>query len=143
MITKYDLLLIECSRDETSWTIMQRSKRYSVSTMFLREKPESAKFVVIVTDPRNVSTCEVIKVSRDITEATPLTHLARAPLELAPRQPIEPPVLPTPRREKKSWIVETVESIAIDKTRSNEASSVKVDKSENKVIEATRDVKGH
>ena len=120
---------------------MKRSKHYSVSRMFLREKAESAKFVVIVTDPRNVSTREIIKVSRDITEATLLTHLARAPLELVPRQPIKPPVLPTPRREKKPLIVETVESVAIDKNRSNEASSAKIDKTKSEVIGATRDVK--
>ena len=105
MITKYDLMLIEFSRDETSWTIMQRSKHYSVSSMFLRERPQSVKFMVILTDPRNVSTREIIKVSRDVTEATPWTYLARAPLELVPRpgwsehltsRPSKPPVSPMP-----------------------------------------------
>ena len=105
MITKYDLMLIEFSRDETSWTIMQRSDHYSVPRMFLRERPQSVKFMVILTDPRNVSTREIIKVSRDVTEATPLTYLARAPLELVPRpgwsehltsRPSKPPVLPMP-----------------------------------------------
>ena len=129
MITKYDLMLMEFSRDGTNWTMIQRSNHYSVSTIFLREKPESAKFMVIVTDTRNVSTREIIKASRDITETTPLTYLARAPLEVAPRQPIKPPVLPTPQREKKPLIVETAESEKdeIDKNSSNEASSAKVD----------------
>ena len=97
--------------------------------------------MVIVTDPRNLSTCEVIKVSREKTEASPLTYLPRAPLELVPLQPIKSPVLPTPRREKKPLIVETVESEKdevvgndhddrakvdeIDKNRGNEASSSK------------------
>ena len=135
MITKNDLMLIEFSRDETSWT-MQRSKHHSVSRMFLRERPQSVKFMVIVTDPRNVSTREIIKVSRDVTEATPLAYLARAPLELVPCPgwsehltsiPIKPPVLLLPRREKKPLIVETVGSAAINKNRSKEASSVKVD----------------
>ena len=141
MITKYDLMMIEFSRDERSWIILQRSKRYSVSRRFLREKLESVKFMVIVTDPRNVSSREIIKVSRDVTEALPLKCLARAPLELVPFQLIKSPVLPTPRREKKPLIVETVESEKdevvghdhddrakvdeIDKNRGNEASSSK------------------
>ena len=61
MITKYDLMLIEFDRDGTKWTIMQRSKHYSVSRMALREKPESVKFMIIVTDSPNVSKREIIK----------------------------------------------------------------------------------
>ena len=56
--------------------------------------------MVIVTDPRNVSTRKIIKVSRDIAETTPLTYLARAPLELVPRQPIKPPVANASTREE-------------------------------------------
>ena len=83
-----------------------------------------------------MSTREIIKVSRDVTEATPLAYLARAPLELVPCPgwsehltsiPIKPPVLLLPRSEKKPLIVETVGSAAINKNRSKEASSVKVD----------------
>ena len=121
MITKFDLMLSEFSRDGTNCTIIQRSKHYTVSRMFLREKPVSVKFMVVVTDPRNESTSEIIKVSHSITETTPLTHLVRAPLELVYRvqagqsirlasRPIQPSVLPTPQREKKPLIVETVES---------------------------------
>ena len=147
MITKDDLMMIEFSRDETSWTKLHRSKNYSVARMFLREKPESLKFMVIVTDPRNLSTREVIKVFRDITEGLPLTYLARASLEFLPLQPIKPPVLPTPPREKKRLIVEAVESgkdddagnahddrakvDLIDKNKSNDTSSSKVDKTNN------------
>ena len=75
MITKYDLVLIEFSRDGTNWTILQRSKHYSASRMFF----ESVRFIIIVTDPRNESTLEIIKVTRDVTEATPLSYQARAP----------------------------------------------------------------
>ena len=82
---KYDLILLEISRDGANWTISQRSKHYSASSMFLREKPESARFMIIVTDPRNESTREVIEGTCDVTEATPLSYLARAPIELAPR----------------------------------------------------------
>ena len=110
MITKDDLMMIEFSPDETSWTIQQRSKHYSVARLCLREKPESVKFMVIVTDPRNLSTRVVIEVSRDITEASPWTYWAHAPLELVPLQPMKPPVLPTSRRDKKRMIVETVET---------------------------------
>ena len=79
MITKYDLMLIEFTSDGASWTIIQRSKHCSVSRMFLREKPQSVRFMIIVTDPCNVSTREVIKVSREVTEATPLMCAAQAP----------------------------------------------------------------
>ena len=57
--------------------------------------------------------------SRDITETTPLTYLARALLDLVPRprwskqlasRPIKPIVLSTPQHEKKQMIVEVVES---------------------------------
>ena len=55
-ITKYDLKLIEFTSDGASWTIIQRSRHYSVSRMFLRENPQSVRFMIIVTDPCNVST---------------------------------------------------------------------------------------
>ena len=109
MITKYDLMLIEFNRDGTKWTVLQRSKHCSVSRIFLREKPENVRFMIIVTDTRNESTREIIKVSRNETEATPLSYLARAPIELVPRpcgskhlasRQIRPPVMPTPQREK-------------------------------------------
>ena len=119
VVTKYDLMMIEFSRDETSWTKIQRSKHYSVLRILY------------------VTTREVIKV----TEALQLTYLAGAPLEWVPPQPIKPPALPTPRREKKQLIVEIVESIAIDKNRTNEVSSSRVDKTSNEVIETTRDEK--
>ena len=65
---KHDLMLIEFASDGTSWTIIQRSKHHSVSRIFLREKPQSVRFMIIVSDPCNVSTREVIKVSREVTE---------------------------------------------------------------------------
>ena len=61
---------------------MQRNEHYPGSRMVLREKPESVKFMLIVTDPPNVSTREMIKVSREFTEITPLSLSPRAPLEL-------------------------------------------------------------
>ena len=82
MITKYDLMLIEFTGDGMSWTVLQRSKHYSVSRMFLREKQQIVRFMIIVTDPCNVSTREVIKVSREVPEVTHLTCSARAPLEM-------------------------------------------------------------
>ena len=63
-VKKYNLLTIEFDRGGKNWTIMRRNKHYSVSSMFLREKPVSVKFMLIVTDLHNVSTREVIKVSR-------------------------------------------------------------------------------
>ena len=63
MITKYDLMMIEFDRDGKSWTIMQRSKHYTVSRVVLRERPQSVKFMLIWTHPPNVSTREIIKIS--------------------------------------------------------------------------------
>ena len=119
MITKYDLMMVEFDRDGKHWTIMQRSKHYSVSKMVLRDGPQSVKFMLIVADPPNVSTCENIKMSREFLEITAMSYGARAPLELVPcpgwpqhmkSNPTKPPVLPTPRRENKTLIVETDEN---------------------------------
>ena len=104
VITKYDLMLIEFTSDGASWTIIQRSKHYSVSRMFLREKPQSVRFMIIVTDPCNVSTREVIKVSREVTEATPLMCAAQAPLEMVLSKPLKP----TPQSAKKPLIDKAV-----------------------------------
>ena len=158
MITKYDLMMIEFDRAGKSWTIKQRSKHYSVTRMILRDRPQSVKFMLVVTEPPNVSTREVIKISRGFTGVTALSYGARAPIELVPRQgwlknmktnPTKPPppVLPTPRRVNKSLIVETDESgkevdvktvhdevMVIAENQNNEASSSssgnKVDKNE-------------
>ena len=74
--------------------------------------------MIIVTGPYNESTREIIKVTRDVTEATPLSYLARARIELVPRpgwtkhlvsRPIRSLVLPTPQRQKKSLIVDVVD----------------------------------
>ena len=64
--------------------------------------------MLIVADPSNVSTREVVNISREFTEVTALSNGAHAPIELVPRQgwlkqmksnPTKPPppVLPTPR----------------------------------------------
>ena len=46
--------------------------------MFLREKPETVRFMIFVTDPRNECTRKIPKVTRDDTEAIPLSvHDAR------------------------------------------------------------------
>ena len=73
--------------------------------MVLRDRPQSTR--------------EIINISREFTEITALSYGARAPLELEPRlgwlkhmksNPTKPPVLPTPRRENKTLIVETDEN---------------------------------
>ena len=51
MIPKYDLMMIEFDRDGKNWTIMQRSKHYSVSRTVKRDQPQSVNFKLIVTDP--------------------------------------------------------------------------------------------
>ena len=90
MITKYDMMLIEFTNDGRSWTVQHRSKPYSVSRMFFREMPQSVRFMIVVTDPCNVSTREVIKVSRGIAEETTLTCSARAPLEMTLSKSLKP-----------------------------------------------------
>ena len=42
--------------------------------------------MLIVTEPPNVSTREVIKISREFTDVTALSCGTREPIELAPRQ---------------------------------------------------------
>ena len=63
MITKYDLMMIEFDRHGKRWTISQRSKHYSVTRMILCDRPQSVKFMPIVTEPPNVSTREVTALS--------------------------------------------------------------------------------
>ena len=66
IITKYDLMMIEFDRDGKNWTVTQRSKHYSVTRMVLRDRPQSVKFMLIVTDPPYVSTREIIKISHHV-----------------------------------------------------------------------------
>ena len=77
--------------------------------MILRDRPQSVKLMLIVPEPPNVSTREVIKISGEFTEVTALSYGARAPIELVPRQgwlkamksrPTTFPVMPAPRREQ-------------------------------------------
>ena len=95
MTTSYDLMMIEFKSDKARWTIIQRSKHSSVSRMFLREKPQSVRFMIVVPDPLNVSTREVITVSREVTEATPLICAAQAPLQMVLTKPFKP----TPKKK--------------------------------------------
>ena len=74
MITKYDLMMIEFDRDGKNRTITQRRKHYSVTKMILRDRAQSVKFMLIVTEPPNVSTREIIKISREFTEVTALSE---------------------------------------------------------------------
>ena len=56
MTMKYDFMIIEFDGDGKNWTILPRSRHYSVSRIVLRGQPQSVKFMLIVTDPPNVST---------------------------------------------------------------------------------------
>ena len=123
MITSYDLMLVEFTSDGTSWTITQRSKHYSVSRMFLREKPQVVGFMIFVTRG-------VIKVSREVTDATLLMCAAQAPLEMVLSKPLKP----TAQHAKKPLIDEAVKKThdvrakvdEIDKNRSHEAYNAQV-----------------
>ena len=90
MNTSYDIMMIEFTGDRASWTINRRSKHSSVARMVLRETPRSVRFMIIVTDPLNVSTQKVIKVSREVTEATLLSCVSQAPLEMVLMKPLKP-----------------------------------------------------
>ena len=83
-------MMTEFPSDKASWTIIQRSKHSSVSRMVLRETPRSVRFMVIVTDPLNVSTREVMKVSREVTEIIPLICASQAPLGMVLMKPLKP-----------------------------------------------------
>ena len=59
MITKCDLVMIEIDRGGKNW-----ANHYSVSRMVLRDRPQRVNFMLIVTDPSDVSTREITKISR-------------------------------------------------------------------------------
>ena len=126
MITKYDLMLIEFTSDATSWTIIKRNKHCSVSRMFLREKPQSVRFMIIVTDPLKMSTLEVIKVSREVTETVPLICASKALLDMVLMKPLKP----TPKKKP-----------LIGKTNDNRAKVDKVDRTNAEIVES-KDEKG-
>ena len=120
MITSYDLMMIEFSSEKTSWTIIQRTKHSSVARMFVREKPKSVRFMIIVTDPLNVSTREVIKVSREVTETIPLICAPQSPLEMV----LMKPLMPAPTRKP-----------FFGKTHDDRARVDKVDKPNAEIVE--------
>ena len=78
MITIYDLMMSEFRSCWEELDHTQRSKHYSVTRMILRDRPQSVKIMLIVTEPPNVSTREVIKISREFAEGTALSYGARA-----------------------------------------------------------------
>ena len=104
MVTKYDMVTALITRHRE----------------FFREKTESVRFMILVTDPRNETLREIIKVTRDVSEEIPLTYLMRAPIELVTRlgsakhispKQAKPPMLPTPQqRQKKPLIVAVVDN---------------------------------
>ena len=117
----FELLLKELEK-LVGFGLMKRQKFDHCGRQYeQRDRPQSVKFMLIVTEPPNVSTREVIKISREFTEVTARSYGAHAPIELVPRQgwlkhlksnPTKPPppVLPTPRRVNKTLIVEIDES---------------------------------
>ena len=82
MIRSYDMMMIEFTSGKSSWNIVQRTKHSSVARMYVREKPQSVRFMIIVTDPSNLSQREVIKVTREVTETIPLICAPQAPIEM-------------------------------------------------------------
>ena len=90
--------------------------------MFLRVIPESVRFMILVTDPRNETVREIIKVdSRRLRGDTSVIFHAcshRTGHAVGSRQ-AKPPVLPTPtHRQKKPLIVEVVDNVVSQKCAS-------------------------
>ena len=90
MITSYDLMMIEFTGDKASSHILQRTKHTSVAKIFVRDQPQSVRFMIIVSDPLNLSQREVIIVTREVTETTPLICSPQAPLEMVLMKPLSP-----------------------------------------------------
>ena len=95
MITSYDMIMIEFTSDKASWNILKRTRHTSVARIFVRDQPQSVRFMSIVTDPWNLSLRGVIKVTREITETTPLTCSPQGPLEMVLMKPLSP----TPKKK--------------------------------------------
>ena len=102
-VAKCHLILVEFSRDRKNWTIKHRSMRCSASRLFL--KPVSLRFTVLVIDPSNESMREIINVTRDASEAVPLSYEQPAPIELVTRPGWDERFLEKPQksRQSKRW----------------------------------------
>ena len=114
-------MMIEFTNDKSSWNIIQVTKHSSVARMFVREKPQSVRFMVIVKDPLDMATREVIKVSREFTErVVPLICSPQAPLEMV----LMKPLMPMPNKKP-----------LIGKTHDDRARVDKVDKPNVEIVE--------
>ena len=82
MITSCDMMMIEFTSDKTSWNIIQGTMHTSVAKKFVRDQPQSVRFMIVVSDPLNLSQREVIKVTREVTETLPLICSPQAPHEM-------------------------------------------------------------
>ena len=56
---------------------------------------QSVRFMIIVSDPLNLSQREVIKVTREVTETTPLICSPQAPVDMV----LMKPLLPRPKKK--------------------------------------------
>ena len=105
-ITSCDMMMFEFTSDKASWNILQRTKHTSVAKMFVRDQPQSVRFMIIASDPLNLSQREVIKVTREVTVTTPLICSPQAPLEIVLMKPR------LPRPKKKPLIGQTHADLA-------------------------------
>ena len=125
MITSYDMMMIEFTSDISSWNILPRTKHTSVARMFVRDQPQSVRFMIIVSDPLNLPQREVIRVTREVTETTNLICSPQAPLEMVLMRPL------SPRPNKKPLI---------GQTHADRANVGKIDKANAEIV-ALRDDK--
>ena len=95
MITSYDMMMIEFTSDKASWNILQRTRHTSVAKMFVRDQPQSVRFMIIVSDALNLSQRLVIKVIREVTDTIHLICSPQAPLEMV----LMTPLLPRPKKK--------------------------------------------
>ena len=125
MITSYDMMMIEFTSDKASWNILQRTRHTSVARMFVRDQPQSVRFMIIVSDPLNLSQRLVIKVIREVTDTIHLICSPQAPLEMF----LMTPLLPRPKKKP-----------LIGQTHADRANVGKIDKPNAEIV-ASRDDK--
>ena len=79
------LMQVELSRDRNTWAIKRRSKNYSASRTFLRERSMRLRFMILARDLSNESMRQIIKVTGDVSETVPLSYEQHAPSDLVTR----------------------------------------------------------
>ena len=100
--------------------------------MLLCEKPVSLRIMILARDPNNESTREITKVTRDVSEAVPLSYELHTPTEMVTRlgwteRLVEKPQKPWhPKRQNKPVVVVEIVDDAVPQDRFGEKNVVSV-----------------